>query len=109
METWSLKEYASTAIDQRYSEVEDDYNFQSTMPLRFVFGSFAKALPGYMLPSRVDQILCFYHLHEVDLNSGNGAFPFFSLLCASKKKKRKKTEDITNESDLEKGRLSYLN
>lgn len=34
METWSLKEYDSKAIDQRYSEVEDDYNFQSMMPLR---------------------------------------------------------------------------
>ena len=38
MEIWSLKECDSVvAVGQRYSEVEDDYNFQNTKPLKSLY------------------------------------------------------------------------
>ena len=78
MEIWSLKECDSAVIvGQRYSEVEDDYNFQNMKPLKSLYLS---PLPRFSqatccLTGTRSSVL--YHLHEVDPNSGKGTLFFF--------------------------------
>lgn len=79
MEIWSLKECDPGAtVGQRYSELEDDQNFQNTKPFKSLYLS---PLP------RLSQATCWltkgtrssvlYRSHEVDPNSGKGTFIFF--------------------------------